>query len=74
MFLFELNFLIDIVDSIFFLVNETNDFFNSFFILNKLELLLFVKLKKRKSLDIILFIKTRVVLILFSTLDLTISI
>ena len=58
MFLLELNSLINTVDSIFFLVNETDDFFDSSFILNELELLLFVKLKKKESLNIISFIKT----------------
>ena len=74
MFLLELNSLINITNSIFFLVNEIDDFSNSFLILNKLELLLFIKLERRKLLNIILFIKTRIVFTLFNISDLTISI
>ena len=74
MFLFELNFLIDITDLIFFSINKINDFFDLFLTFNELELSLFVKFERKELLNIISFIKTRTVFILFSTLDLIISI
>ena len=74
MFLFKLNSLINVANSIFFLVNKTNNFFDSSFILNELELSLFVEFKRKGLLDIVLFTKTQATSTFSSTSDLRISI